>query len=320
MGKTKEIIALALTVCLMVAGCGGQGKEKTSTEITETVKQKPEKNEDSEQSKGVGGGKESDEGSFSKYKTLCIEEAEKIPLNDSYMEECLEEFEDNYFEMLNLKDITQENGCLSGFVTAISYLYSKFDEGTAGHNVGEKGWEAVEMLAKKDEGYETKMQELKTAYEETGNFIFSTKHKAGQYKVGEDIESGEYVLFVRPESGYFCVSSDPNCSDIIANDNFDYNSILTVQNGEYLKLDRCYAVPIAEVTELPVDKADMFKIGTYLPAGEYKLDSEGESGYYCVYSDGRHSDIVANDNFEGQSYVTVADGQYLLTSRCHIVQ
>ena len=90
MRKTKEIVVLALIACSMVAGCGGQGKEKTSTEITETVKQEPEKNEDLEQSKGVGGGEESEEGSFSKYKTLCIEEAKKIPLNDSYIEECLE--------------------------------------------------------------------------------------------------------------------------------------------------------------------------------------------------------------------------------------
>ena len=64
----------------------------------------------------------------------------------------------------------------------------------------------------------------------------------------------------------------------------------------------------------------MFKIGTHLDAGEYKLEATGSSGYYCVYNDGRQDDIATNDNFSGVAYVTVQDGQYLLLTRCKIVE
>ena len=43
------------------------------------------------------------------------------------------------------------------------------------------------------------------------------------------------------------------------------------------------------------------------------------SGYYCIYSSSRQDNIISNDNFDGQRYVTVSDGQYLLLSRCKFV-
>lgn len=157
-------------------------------------------------------------------------------------------------------------------------------------------------------------------YKEIGRLIFTEKHEAGQYKVGTDIEAGEYVFFTDSSRGYFCVSSDANGKDIIANENFSYNSIMTIRDGEYLELSKCYAVPIKEVDKLPIEKATMFKVGTHIMAGEYKLIPNDGRGYYCIYSDDRQDDIESNDNFNGQSYITVVDGQYLKLSRCHIEQ
>lgn len=142
----------------------------------------------------------------------------------------------------------------------------------------------------------------------------------GMYKVGLDIFAGEYVVFASDGSGYFSVSSDSNQEDILFNENFDYNSIITVNDGEYLKLERCYAVPFDEVDEIDLTGDGMFKVGTHIPAGEYKLDSGTNSGYYCVYSDSRQQDIIVNDNFEGQNYVTVSDGQYLVLDRCKFAE
>ncbi|MFR1698751.1 MAG: hypothetical protein ACLSU9_10805 [Anaerovoracaceae bacterium] len=62
-----------------------------------------------------------------------------------------------------------------------------------------------------------------------------------------------------------------------------------------------------------------YKIGTDMPAGEYKLTPTvvGYSAYYAILSDSSGIDnIIANDNFDNQSYVTVKDGQYLELSRC----
>lgn len=143
-----------------------------------------------------------------------------------------------------------------------------------------------------------------------------TEYSANFYKVGTDIPAGEYVIFAHGGMGYFCVSSDSNQEDIIFNDNFDYNSIITINDGEYLDLTRCYAIPFEEEPEIELDDVGMFKVGIHIPAGEYKLESTDGAGYYCIYSDSRQDNIISNDNFEGQNYVTVTDGQYLELTRC----
>lgn len=145
----------------------------------------------------------------------------------------------------------------------------------------------------------------------------NTDYAPGMYKVGTDIPSGEYVVFASDDNtGYFCVSADSNQNDIYFNDSFNYNSIITVQDGEYLELSRCHAISITEDPEVNTTSSGMFKVGVHIPSGEYKIESTYGSGYYCIYSDSRQSDIIANNGFEGQSYVTVKDGQYLLLSRC----
>ena len=65
----------------------------------------------------------------------------------------------------------------------------------------------------------------------------------------------------------------------------------------------------------------MFKVGTHIPAGEYKISSNG-SGYLQVSSDSSHSfnSIISNNNFDNDTYITVTDGQYLTISRAHIVK
>lgn len=57
------------------------------------------------------------------------------------------------------------------------------------------------------------------------------KYSAGQYKADIDIPAGEYILFASDGTGYFCISSDSNADDIITNDNFDYNTIITISDG-----------------------------------------------------------------------------------------
>lgn len=142
---------------------------------------------------------------------------------------------------------------------------------------------------------------------------------ANQYKVGTDIQAGEYMLFAKDGQGYFAVTSDGNGDDIIKNDNFNYNSIITVSDGQYFELVRCYALPIADVErkELKFDKDGMFKVGEHIPAGEYKINANaGETGYYCIYDSSTQENIVSNNNFEQSQYVSVKDGQYLELVRC----
>lgn len=153
------------------------------------------------------------------------------------------------------------------------------------------------------------------------DFSPSHTYENSTYKIGTTMPAGEYVLFASSGGGYFCLSGDSSGSDIICNDNFNYNSIITVKDGEYLKLNRCYAEPINSAETVSISGDGMFKVGEHLSAGEYKLQAaDTVGGYYCVYNDGRHDDIETNDNFDNVTYVTVHAGQYLLLSHCKIVK
>lgn len=148
----------------------------------------------------------------------------------------------------------------------------------------------------------------------------------GTYKVGTEIAAGEYVLMCTSNyGGYYSINKDSSggFGSIISNGNFSYNAIIKVEDGQYLELSRCTLSPISEMPLIDYTKGTMFKIGYQLPAGEYKLQPNSQyGGYYAVLKNpsGSIYDIVANQNFQGQTYVTVADGQYLELSRCAIIE
>lgn len=153
-------------------------------------------------------------------------------------------------------------------------------------------------------------------------------YNSGVYKVGVDIPAGEYCVYAEYDDygGYYCVSSDSAGDSIIGNDNFDYNAFVTVYDGQYIKLSRAIAIPANEIDgvkyKIDTSKTGTFRVGIDIPAGEYKLINNSDYfGYYCVYnSSDADADIVTNDNFEGQAYITVYEGQYLLINRCNIMQ
>lgn len=61
----------------------------------------------------------------------------------------------------------------------------------------------------------------------------------GKYKVGVDFPAGEYKL-IPTGTGYYGLSSsaDESLDVLLSNDNFDTERYLTVQDGQYLKLNR----------------------------------------------------------------------------------
>lgn len=63
----------------------------------------------------------------------------------------------------------------------------------------------------------------------------------GMYKVGVDIPAGEYnVMAEEGESAYLEVSADSTGDSLITNDVFENNLYITVTDGQYLTLKRCY--------------------------------------------------------------------------------
>jgi hypothetical protein len=152
-------------------------------------------------------------------------------------------------------------------------------------------------------------------------------YKDGIYRVGTKIPAGEYVVFTDDDvlNGYMEIASSSRgtLDDAIANEAFSYNTIVTVNDGNYLILDGAYAISIDEAKELDLTREGMFKVGVHLKAGEYKLECTIESAAYVqVRSDSSHDfdSILTIESFEDEKYITVEDGQYLFIYGCHIVQ
>lgn len=146
-------------------------------------------------------------------------------------------------------------------------------------------------------------------------------YESGQYKVGEDIEPGEYVLLtIGDRDGFFSVDEDANGNKIIFNGNFKTNTIVTVNDGEFLQISRSIAVKYGDF--YPSNQIDisnegiMIKAGNEIQAGEYKV--LGESGYYCIYGSSRQNDIISNGQVDGSRYINLEDGQYLELKKCTI--
>lgn len=143
----------------------------------------------------------------------------------------------------------------------------------------------------------------------------------GTHKVGKDIAAGEYVLYANRSTGYFAIleNSSGDFDAIISNENFKGSVIVTINDGEYLKLSRCHAVPF-EQAKLDASKPGQFKVGTHLSPGEYRIVIDEDSAYYEVTTDSRHkiSSIRTNDNISGNSYITLEDGEYIYLKRCHL--
>lgn len=152
------------------------------------------------------------------------------------------------------------------------------------------------------------------------------KFSEGQYKIGADMTAGTYML-IQSDFGwtaYYAITSDANGDNIIDNDNFDNHSYIDVHEGEYLQLNRCYAVALADAPAIsPADgylSDGCYIVGRDIAAGEYKIEATEEiSAYVCIYPDVRRTKIVSNDNFSGSRYISVENGQMLEIKRGRIL-
>lgn len=144
----------------------------------------------------------------------------------------------------------------------------------------------------------------------------------GTYKVGVDIEEGEYYIYCTNYiSCYVEVSSDSSgkLESIVTNDNVLTFAFVTVKSGQYLKINGGQFIKASNATVPGMDSngnygGGMYRVGIDIPAGEYKVTcTNGISCYIEVSSDSSGSlfSIISNDNIDTFSYITVAEGQYL---------
>lgn len=165
----------------------------------------------------------------------------------------------------------------------------------------------------------------------------STVYADGTYQAGVDIPAGEYMLLAKSSSSdnYFgssnvsyVISRTENPAvfeEIIDYDDFSYNAIIRIEEGQYLSINGCNASPIEEVPQLDSRKAEMYKAGLHIPAGTYRLIPKASSYggsylgrcYLLSYpSDTADAVIETIRVAEDGAVVTVADGQYLQLKSC----
>ncbi|TGJ75874.1 hypothetical protein CAGA_20820 [Caproiciproducens galactitolivorans] len=146
-------------------------------------------------------------------------------------------------------------------------------------------------------------------------------YPAGMYKIGSDLPAGEYVL-ISDGISYFQIAKDSTgeLGSIIANDNFSGQSIVTVNAGQYLTLNGATAYAIADAPSVEVSSGKlpdgMYKVGRDIKPGEYKVHATNSTAYIEVAKNSTHTldAIVSNDNFTGDKYITIKDGQYIKLS------
>lgn len=150
-------------------------------------------------------------------------------------------------------------------------------------------------------------------------------HGGGTYKIGADIEAGEYIVknTSSGRSTYIAIKTDSSDSldSILSNENFDGYYFVTLSDGQYFEVSRG-DFALANTVEIEFDctalDEGLYRVGVDIPAGEYKCIASDPDryGYYCVYSSNSGKfPISSNDLFDGSSYVTVYDGQYLYVNR-----
>lgn len=150
----------------------------------------------------------------------------------------------------------------------------------------------------------------------------------GMYKIGQDVPAGIYCIAAN-SSCYYEVSKDSSgeLDSIIQNGNTDTFAFVEVKDGQYLTVERGTFAPADEIEPIQPQGGKwgegMYRIGVDIPAGEYKVvcNDERYSAYIAVLSNvsGGIRAIVTNDNFDGEKYITVKDGQYLEVSRADVV-
>ncbi|MBR3112572.1 MAG: hypothetical protein IKH29_02520 [Methanobrevibacter sp.] len=145
---------------------------------------------------------------------------------------------------------------------------------------------------------------------------------SGEYKVGDDIPAGEYYVKCDGYNLYVEVASDSSgdLDSIIYNLNTEGGTYITVNDGEYLKIQGGNLYELDKAPDRGAEdgyyKDGMYKVGEDIPAGEYQVESTEDLAYIEVSGDSRHQidGIITNDNFEGNKYITIEDGQYLTLS------
>ena len=165
----------------------------------------------------------------------------------------------------------------------------------------------------------------------TATSVPSTVYQPGTYQAGDSIPAREYVLWGNDQdtesyffNSYYIISTavDPQSDDQVIDSGYvQYNSIIKMEDGQYLTLSGCSAAPIDEMPKLDYRTSNHFKVGYHIPAGTYQFMTDDYYGDVYILSapSQRYDDIVDHETIYRNSEtvsLTVQNGQYLFLADC----
>ena len=147
---------------------------------------------------------------------------------------------------------------------------------------------------------------------------------AGSYAVGENFQAGEYILFnAGVREARYLVSIDEDGLDVITEGGFITNTMLTVEDGDYLKLTDCTAALAEDYYSIariePNQNGGTLKVGYDVEPGSYELIGQpDETSFYRLYDDTRFHLVAAEGEFRLVCEVHLEQGQYLELVSCAV--
>ena len=147
---------------------------------------------------------------------------------------------------------------------------------------------------------------------------------AGSYAVGENFRAGEYILFnAGDQEAWYLVSIDEEGLDVITEGDFITNTILTVEDGDYLKLIDCTAALAEDYYSIariePDQNGGTLKVGYDVEPGSYELIGRpDETSFYRLYDDTRFHLVAAEEEFQLVCQVHLEEGQCLELVGCAV--
>lgn len=139
------------------------------------------------------------------------------------------------------------------------------------------------------------------------------------YIVGLELEPGEYILVSLPgQTGSFHLAADLYDRQTIAEEEFETNTIVTVDEDEYLIITSCIGVRAEDFyAHMRIGSGQygtMLKVGYDLQPGKYRLEvAPGKVGHCRIFSSSRHAEKDLINEYQGGTLpeIQVAVGQYI---------
>ena len=143
--------------------------------------------------------------------------------------------------------------------------------------------------------------------------------RSGMYKVGQDIPSGDYILFGNSDFSYFTLYKDSTggLDSTLGIEFIKGHLYITLEEGDYFELTKAEAYPAnASPSTAPIGNptSGMYLVGKDIPPGEYVVSGDSNLSYFTVYADVTYKGfdgIHTIEFIDGNKYITLFEGQYI---------